>query len=227
MARQPLYRSEEEKLFLIERNGYRQSEFVAELAQRSRHDLKLTADLIQALHRLAIQDIYECAGQFRTWQISIIGSKHVPPDGGSVGGLVEILCDYVNSDDPDCKDPTSTAAFLLWKLNWIHPFGGGNGRTARAATYLLLCARLGFFLPGRPTLASYITENRCLYMDALVDADTAWKQSSVSDVSKMKWLLDGWLETQLSSVPAPPRAVIVRPPDDPSMLEPGRVIHGP
>src|SRR3546814_5673929 len=37
--------------------------------------------------------------------------------------------------------PTELAAFGLWRLNWIHPFIEGNGRTARAACYFLLCVR--------------------------------------------------------------------------------------
>ncbi|MBL8221394.1 MAG: Fic family protein, partial [Bryobacterales bacterium] len=31
---------------------------------------------------------------------------------------------------------------VMWRLNWIHPFFGGNGRTARSASYLVLCASL-------------------------------------------------------------------------------------
>jgi fido (protein-threonine AMPylation protein) len=217
MARQPLYRNEHEKLLLIERNGYSQSEYVQELAQKSGRTLEMTPELIRELHRLAIQDIYECAGEFRTWPITIIGSKHAPPDAGAVEGLVQDVCDQVNSaiaDDPDNNNLTPTAAHLLWKLNWIHPFGGGNGRTSRAATYLLICTRLGFFLPGRPTLATYAVQNRRLYMDALVDADTAWMQSGVPDMSKMKSFLDGWLEEQLESVPPPPGPTVIQQPDD-------------
>jgi len=228
MARQPLYRNEHEKLLLIERNGYSQSEYVQELAQKSGRTLEITPELVRELHSLAIRDIYECAGEFRTWPITIIGSRHVPPDGSSVAGLVQDTCDQVNSairEDPDNNDLTSTAAYLLWKLNWIHPFGGGNGRTSRAATYLLICTRLEFFLPGRPTLATYIVQNRRHYMDALVDADTAWIQSSVPDVSKLKSFLDRWLEQQLESVPPPPGPTIIPHSDEHSISEPDTVIH--
>jgi hypothetical protein len=31
--------------------------------------------------------------------------------------------------------PTELAAYGLWRLNWIHPFVEGNGRTARAVCY--------------------------------------------------------------------------------------------
>jgi fido (protein-threonine AMPylation protein) len=228
MARQPLSQSEEETLYRIERNLFFQASYIELLVRVSGEELRFSAELVQELHSLAIRDIYECAGEFRTWPITIIGSKHVPPDGRSVAGLVQDTCDQINSairEDPDNNDLTSTAAYLLWKLNWIHPFGGGNGRTSRAATYLLICTRLGFFLPGRLTLATYIVQNRRLYMDALVDADTAWIQSSVPDVSKLKSFLDRWLEQQLESVPPPPGPTIIPQSDDPSISEPDTVIH--
>ena len=45
--------------------------------------------------------------------------------------------------------PTMLPAYALWRLNWIHPFVEGNGRTARAACYYLICMRQGRLLPGR------------------------------------------------------------------------------
>src|SRR4051794_35819408 len=38
---------------------------------------------------------------------------------------------------------TVLAAYALWRLNWIHLFVEGNGRTARAACYYLLCVKSG------------------------------------------------------------------------------------
>ena len=28
-------------------------------------------------------------------------------------------------------DALDTASFALWRINWVHPFKNGNGRTAR------------------------------------------------------------------------------------------------
>jgi fido (protein-threonine AMPylation protein) len=49
----------------------------------------------------------------------------------------------------DESAPTALSAFVLWRLNWIHPFDDGNGRTARALAYLVACCRLGFDLPSK------------------------------------------------------------------------------
>ena len=72
--------------------------------------------------------------------------------------------------------PVETSAYLLWRLNWIHPFGGGNGRTSRAVSYWALCVRLGFSLPGKLTIPEQILSNRKQYQQALIDADEACRQ---------------------------------------------------
>jgi hypothetical protein len=45
----------------------------------------------------------------------------------------------------------------MWRTNWVHPFDDGNGRTARAASYLVLCVKLGYRLPGKKSLIDLVT----------------------------------------------------------------------
>ena len=54
------------------------------------------------------------------------------------------------------KPPIHLAAYTMWRVNWIHPFAGGNGRTSRAVSNLVLCARLGYRLPGTLTVPEQI-----------------------------------------------------------------------
>src|SRR6266853_5258086 len=79
-----------------------------------------------------------------------------PPGAHMVPEEVEHMCDYVN-DNWEKSSPVHLAAYALWKLNWIHPFTDGNGRTARAISYLLLCLRLGYRLPGTNTIPEQIS----------------------------------------------------------------------
>ncbi len=183
----------------------------------------MTPEIIKSLHHAAIKDIYACAGQYREWPVRIKGSVHKPPHHANVPGLVENMCETVNGR----TDWTSieTAAYLLWRVNWIHPFGGGNGRTARAVCYLGLCVRESCVLPGEATIPTQIVNDRENFLAALRDADEALNTTSVSDVSKLAFLMDGWLRKQLDSVPAAVRPVIARSPDDPTTFEPGRVIY--
>jgi Fic family protein len=87
----------------------------------------------------------------------------------------------------------------MWRVNWIHPFFGGNGRTSRAVSYLALCARLGFALPGTPTIPDQIVAHRGPYFEALQAADAAWADSRL-DLSRMESLLGELLATQLLSL---------------------------
>jgi Fic family protein len=50
--------------------------------------------------------------------------------------------------------PIHLAAYLMWRLNWIHPFADGNGRTSRIISYVVLSIRAGAILPGTPTTRS-------------------------------------------------------------------------
>jgi Fic family protein len=91
---------------------------------------------------------------------------------------------------------TELAAYGLWRLNWIHPFIEGNGRTARAACYYLLCARSGGLIGGRKIVPERIRENRQPYYAALQAADRAWEQGNL-DFSDMEDYLAGLVREQL------------------------------
>ena len=95
--------------------------------------------------------------------------------------------------------PLHLAAYALWKLNWIHPFTDGNGRTARALSYLLLCARLGYRLPGKNTIPEQIAADKTPYYKALEAADGEWVGKKV-DLSVLEKLLADLLANQLVSV---------------------------
>src|SRR5262245_19190913 len=81
-------------------------------------------------------------------------------------------------------------------LNWIHPFIEGNGRTARAVCYYLLCARSGILLPGRKIVPERICEDRKPYYRALKDCDMAWEAGRL-DLSSMEDYLAALLQAQL------------------------------
>ena len=91
---------------------------------------------------------------------------------------------------------TELAAYGLWRLNWIHPFIEGNGRTARAVCYYLLCARTGNLLPGRKIVPERIREDRAPYYKALKDCDIAWEAGRL-EMSSLEDYLAGLLQAQL------------------------------
>ena len=196
-ASHQLYTTLEEKAQLEARNGLLQFDEVVRLVDEARNGFKLRPSTIQRLQRLAIQDIYTCAGNYRTGPVFISGTTHQPPAASDVAEHVEGVCEYVNENWG--KSPLHLAAYLMWRLNWIHPFSGGNGRTSRAVSYLVLCAKLGHRLPGTNTIPEQIVANRQPYYGALDAADAAWADGKV-DVSVMETLLSNMLAVQLSSV---------------------------
>jgi Fic family protein len=92
--------------------------------------------------------------------------------------------------------PTALAAFALWNLNYIHPFIEGNGRTARAACYYLICMKQGKILGGRKTVPELIRENRAPYIAGLQAADRAYEKGQF-DVTELAAYLEGLLKIQV------------------------------
>ena len=136
----------------------------------------LRPSLILGLHREALAGLSRFAGTFRTGGVGIEKSKHQPPGPHLVAGLVEEMCDYVNGNW-DAKSPIHLAAYVMWRLNWIHPFADGNGRTSRITSYVVLTVRSGFIIPGSPTIPEQIVSNRNRYFAALDEADAAWPKT--------------------------------------------------
>ena len=159
---------------------------------------KLRLSGILSLHRRALEGISSFAGVFRPGAIEIKGSKHTPPGAHLVPELVEAMCDYINENWAKAS-PLHLASYTLWKMNWIHPFVDGNGRTSRAVSYVVLCVRLGYVLPGTLTIPEQISKNKTPYYQALEAADKANEAGKI-DLSEMEELLEALLASQLVSV---------------------------
>ena len=182
-------------------NGLKQIHAVQEMVQSFLDEdrpFRFRLSHLLHLHRVALDGLSGHAGNFRPSRVEIGGSKHLPPDAFLVPGYVEEMCDYVN-DKWSEKSPMHLASYVMWKLNWIHPFTDGNGRTSRAASYLVLCLRLGYLLPGKLTIPEQIARDKTPYYQALESADTAWAEGRI-ELSAMKELLGSMLAAQLVAV---------------------------
>jgi Fic family protein len=157
---------------------------------------KLRPSLILGLHREALAGISTFAGLYRPAGVSIHKSKHVPPGAHRVPELVEDMCEYVN-DQWSFKTALHLAAYVMWRLNWIHPFADGNGRTSRISSYVVLTVRTGYILPGSPSIPDQIVSDRSGYFHALDQADEAYRLDAL-DVTAMEDLLGGMLAQQLA-----------------------------
>jgi len=185
-------------------NGLRQFDAVVELVeyyQDPDRPFRFRPSHLLHLHRLALEGISAYAGNFRPADIKIGGSKHQPVGAYQVPELIEDLCDYVNENWNGKRSPVHLSAYVLWRLNWIHPFTDGNGRTSRAASYLVLCCGLGYVLPGNHSIPDQISENKSPYYEALEAADEAFRGGLI-DVTRLEGMIQAMLARQLLGVVA-------------------------
>ena len=182
------------------RNGLRQFDSAIEQIEywlQPERPFKLRPSTIMSLNRIALDGLSSYAGTYRPAGIEIRGSKHVPPPAPLVPELVEELCDYVNSNWD--RSPIHLAAYVLWRLNWVHAFVDGNGRTTRV-TFIVLCVRLGYRVPGSNTIPEQISRDKNPYYRALELADEAHQKERKIDVGAMEDLVSSLLTIQLASV---------------------------
>lgn len=182
-------------------NALKQTEQVRQLIIQAvdGRPFKLRQSILLGLNRCAIEGLDSFAGVWRPAGIEIGESKHTPPGGHQVPELIEDMCDYVN-DNWEAKSAIHLASFVMWRLNWIHPFTEGNGRTSRASSYLVLCAKSGSLFPGTETIPEQIVANREPYYEALEKADLNFDhENKFTDqtVKAMEDLLGAMLARQL------------------------------
>lgn len=182
-------------------NGIRQFNLALEIIRTPVKDaerpFRLRSSVILRLHKAALDGLHPLAGTWRNTPVKIGGSGHQPPEEAFVSEEVELMCDYVNDHWNDMS-AVHLCAYVLWKLNWIHPFSDGNGRTARAVAYVVLSIKLDSLLPGAPTIPEQIAGDKTPYYTALESADLGLKAGRV-DVGNLENMLEGMLAKQLLS----------------------------
>ena len=149
--------------------------------------------LLWALNHVAVANISQFGGRFRKEPIYV--GNHKPPHFNDVSDWMDRFISTIQENWYIWTE-TELAAYGLWRLNWIHSFIEGNGRTARAACYFLLCVRSGYLLPGTNIVPERIRESRSSYEAALTAADRAWDSGHL-DFREMEEYLAGLLQGQL------------------------------
>lgn len=198
-ADEPSLSSDPEEIARLEvRNGFAQAYEGEQMAMSAieRGGFKLRTSHILSLHRKALEGLTSYAGVFRPGDVRIGESKHAPPPAHLVPSLIEDMCDFVNEHWD--ATPLFLAAYIMWRLNWIHPFTDGNGRTSRMAAYVVLSVRAGYVPSGSPSIPAQIEADRTPYFRALEQADQACASGDI-DVAAMETLLSNLLARQLLS----------------------------
>ncbi|MEO7466736.1 MAG: Fic family protein [Sphingobium limneticum] len=154
----------------------------------------LSIEVIKALNYHAISCLHVSAGEFRPCPVTV--GDYEPPMHFQVPALMQMFTNQVNRFW-EAGDPLMLAAFVLWRLNHIHPFVNGNGRTARVTAYYVLCLKSNGWLPGAKLLPERIVERRPEYVIALQEADASLAVGPVN-LARLHALLAELLNAQLT-----------------------------
>ncbi len=152
----------------------------------------LSQTVIKALNFHAIACLHTNAGQYRPCDVGNEAGTKYPP----FWQVPDLMDDFTNQVNRhwETTGPAELGAHVLWRLNAIHPFINGNGRTARAACFFAICLKAGGWLPYDPVLPVLIKEKNAEYIAALREAD-----ANGGDISKLAAFLKALLEGQVRS----------------------------
>lgn len=106
---------------------------------------KLSVNFILDLHKMVVNGLPvgqeepgdATPGKFRTKQVEITKSSHVPPLGAKVPDYMQELVDFANMEHAN-QNWLLVAAIFHHRFTWVHPFTNGNGRVVRLVTYAML-----------------------------------------------------------------------------------------
>lgn len=182
---------------MLERNLARQYDLLSNFIEIgiAQGPTALDKYALWALNHSAVSGISQFGGRFREEPIYV--GNHIPPHFREVPELMDRFISFIH-ENWDNLSATQLASYGLWRLNWVHPFIEGNGRTARAVCYYLLCTKIGGLLPGKLIVPELIRENREGYVAALRDIDKHWELGNL-ELSQMDSYLSDLLEQQLKS----------------------------
>lgn len=148
----------------------------------------LTAHQVRQIHALVLAHIDdENAGKYRTTNVRIGGSSHLPPEAWLVPQQIADWSKWLRTDAQRLH-PIDRAAIAHHSFAAIHPFIDGNGRTARLVMNLLLM-REGY----PPTVI--LRSNRLQYYRVLGQADASKTKPLVNFVGRaVETSLDVYLD---------------------------------
>jgi Fic family protein len=147
-------------------------------------DEELSIEFILELHEIATRgaiDNQATAGEIRSNNNIVVSDLYnentfSPPPWESITSRLTSLCDFANTDhsqnDPNnFIHPIIKAIILHFMIGYIHPFGDGNGRTARAIFYWSIL-RSGYWLFEYVSISKLIQEKRGAYDKSFIYTET-------------------------------------------------------
>lgn len=162
---------------------------------------KLCEDLVKGYNQDTLRNLDELLeddvipGKYRTGGV-VVGRVYLGAPAEDVDYLMDRLCTWLNSEGFDPPNEEYKIPYALIKaivahiyLAWIHPFGDGNGRTARLLEFHILFSA-GIPLPAAHLLSDHYNKTRSRYYREL---DRASK-SGGDLLPFLKYALEGFVD---------------------------------
>ena len=166
----------------------------------------ISSERIREINRLVLRNL-ELApevipGEFRTHSVTV--GRYVGAPAEDCEFLVNELCDWLNGEDFQ-PSPGLEIAYAILKaivahlyIAWIHPFGDGNGRTARLVEFQVLIAS-GVPAPAAHLLSNHFNLTRTEYYRQLDRASKSGGDILPFVTYAVQGLWDG-LKAQLNTI---------------------------
>lgn len=130
----------------------------------------LTVEAIKGFNREVLRgldvDEHVVPGEVRSVSVGVMGYRGAPAEDCEF--LLDRLVEWLNRDefkrDAEFEAIPAVLAAIVAHLYiaWIHPFGDGNGRTARLVEFALL-VKSGIPMPAAHLLSNHYNETRAAY----------------------------------------------------------------
>lgn len=191
--------------FISDRNRLRQYDYLQTSFALSHAGvgLEIDHDFICSLNLYATQYISPQPGRYRRHYNVVVG-EHRPSEWPFILDEMNLFIDTLHERWARF-DPLEAAGYALWGINHIHPFCDGNGRTARALCYFVLCKKVGQWLPGRTTIMELIRaeahDEMCAIMQRMHNAKEPGTMDT--DLTEITKFLNNMVVRQLRTVSAP------------------------
>lgn len=186
--------------FVSDRNRARQFDFLQTsfVVRMNSNGLEIDHEFISTLNAYAARYLSMQPGRYRRHYNVTVGT-HTPSDWSLVPEEMEAFIDELHRGWAHWT-PAEAAAYALWGVNHVHPFCEGNGRTARALCYYVLCLKVGDWVPGDKTVLEQIRTlhraHHCEILQRMHDARV--RPSMQTDLTEMASFIERLLIEQIN-----------------------------
>lgn len=190
--------------WLKQRNLARQYDFMNSsfLLWQQQERPKVSLTFLTELNFYGVHHLTARPGVFRSKSqvdVDIVGTPHIPPKWDEVESLLaQFLSTLHEMFEPGA--PLEAAAYALWRLNWVHPFEQGNGRTSRALCYFLICQGYDLWFPGSRLLPELIKATNDEYNGLLAQTDSSLAAGRLN-LNPIQEYLARLMDEQIESIP--------------------------